>query len=82
MNLRRFQASNVNLTLEIFLLYHIRKYEQKLYLVSPGPLHVYSGAVKKGPLNYKRLLCTCAHYNLGINLYVNLGVSSLICKYL
>ena len=84
MNLRRFQASNVDLTFEIFLLYHIRKYDNKNYicLISPGPLHVYSGAVKKGPLNYKRLLRTCVLYNFSIYLYANLGVSSLTCKYL
>jgi len=32
MNLRRFQASNVNLTFEIFLFYHIRKYVDKNYI--------------------------------------------------
>jgi len=54
----------------------------KLYLFSAGPLHVYSGAVKKDHLNYKRLLRTCVLYNFGINFYVNLvGVSST-CKYL
>jgi len=53
MNLRRFQASNVNLTFEIFLLYHIRKDVDKNYLFSPGPLHLYSGAVKKDHLTIK-----------------------------
>jgi len=32
MNLRRFQASNVNLTFEMFLLYHIRKCVDKNYI--------------------------------------------------
>jgi len=54
MNLQRFQALNVNLTFEIFLLYHIRKYvDKKLYLFSPDPLHVYSGTVKKDHLTIK-----------------------------
>jgi len=38
-----------SLTFEIFLLYHIRKYVDKNYF-SLGPLHVYSGAVKKDHL--------------------------------
>jgi len=53
MNLRRFQASNVNLTFKIFLFYHIRKYVDKIYLFSFGLLHVYSGAVKKDHLAIK-----------------------------
>ena len=49
---------------------------KKLYLFSPGP----SGAVKKDHLN-KRLLLTRVLYNFGINLYANLGISSLlICQ--
>ena len=41
----------VNVTFKIFLLYHTRKYISKNFsLRSPGPLHMYSGAVKKNHL--------------------------------
>jgi len=56
---------------------------QNLYLLNPGLLHVYSGAVKKDHLTLKDYYVrTCVLYNFVINLYANLSVSSLTCKYL
>ena len=42
----------VNVTLEIFILYHIRKYTSKNFscVYSPGPLHGHSGAIEKDHL--------------------------------
>ena len=55
MNIRRFQALNGKFNIQKILLYHIMKLcRQKLYLYSPGPVYVYSRAVKKD--HYKRLL--------------------------
>jgi len=82
MNLQWFQALNVNLTFEIFLLYHIRKFVDKNYICLVLVLYMCTLEQLKGPLNYKRLLHTCVLYNFDINLYANLGVSSLTCKYL
>jgi len=79
MNLWRFQASNGKFKIwNIFTWPYKEICWQKLYLCSPGPLHVYSGAVKKDRLTIKDYyMCTSQLW------YANLvGVSSLTYEHL
>jgi len=71
----------VNLTFEIFLLYHIRKYVDKNYICVVLVLYMYTLEQLKRITTYKRLLHVL--YNFGINLYANLvSVSSLTYEHL